>query len=183
MRQDEDGIWAKGGRQPMVAVRVERSSGYGSVPGLEDEELADPAELERQIMLAEWGPILTLPVRSVRGGFRPALDEFGHLAGAFGTMDFERLHGRFDKARYKADKLREELRRKLITLSVISERLPGNAKHLVLKFLDMGIIDFDHIVNEDMQAIARRHLQAKRLQEEIRELREFSRRRRLAEAQ
>ena len=76
-----------------------------------------------------------------------------------------------------------ELRRTVITLSVVSERLPGNAKYQVLKFLDMGIIDFDHIVSEDMQAIARRHLQAKRLQEEIRELREYSRRKRLAEAQ
>jgi hypothetical protein len=60
--------------------------------------------------------------------------------------------------------------------------LPGNAKYMVLKCLDMGIIDFDHIVNEDMQAIARRHLQAKRLQREIRQLREASWRRRLAEA-
>ena len=98
-------------------------------------------------------------------------------------MDFARLYGAFDKARYKADKLREELRRTVITLSVVSERLPGNAKYQVLKFLDMGIIDFDHIVSEDMQAIARRHLQAKRLQEENRELWDYSRRTRLAEAQ
>jgi len=31
---------------------------YGSVPGLEDDELADPYELERQVMMDEWGPIL-----------------------------------------------------------------------------------------------------------------------------
>jgi hypothetical protein len=165
-------------------IQVERQSGYGSVPGLDDSELADPEELQRQVFVQEWGPVLALPVLGSRSGFHPGHDELGRLDwGAYGTVDFERLYGSFDKARYKADKLREELRRKLITLSVISERLPGNAKHLVLKFLDMGIIDFDHIVSEDMQAIARRHLQAKRLQEEIRELREYSRRKRLAEAQ
>ena len=164
-------------------IQVERQTGYGSVPGLDDSELADPEELERQLIIQEWGPILDLPV-APKSGIRPTRDEFGHLDwGPYGTVDFARLYGAFDKARYKADKLREELRRTVITLSVVSERLPGNAKYQVLKFLDMGIIDFDHIVSEDMQAIARRHLQAKRLQEEIRELWDYSRRKRLAEAQ
>ena len=165
-------------------IQVERQTGYGSVPGLGDSELADPEELERQVFVQDWGPILALPVIGSDGGIRPTRDEFGHLEhGAFGTVDFERLYGSFDKARYKADKLKEQLRNTLITLSIISERLPGRAKYQVLKFLDMGIIDFDHIVNEDMQAMARRHLQAKRLQREIRELREYSRSKRLAEVQ
>jgi hypothetical protein len=168
----------------LIPVRVERPTGYGSVPGLEEEELADPEELERQVFIQEWGPILALPVMGRRGGFHPVRDESGHLDwGAYGTVDFERLYGSFDKALYKADKLREELRSVLIRLSMIEERLPGNAKYQVLKYLDMGIIDFDHIVNEDMQAFARRRLQAKRLQQEIRDLREFSRRNRLAEAE
>ena len=165
-------------------IQVERQSGYGSVPGLDDSELADPVELERQVFMQEWGPVLALPVLGSRSGFHPGHDECGRLDwGAFGTVDFERLYGSFDKARYKADKLREELRRTLITLSIVSERLPGNAKYQVLKLLDMGIIDFNHIVSEDMQAIVRRHVQAKRLQEEIRDLRDYSRRKRLAEDQ
>ena len=167
----------------LIPVRVERQSGYGSVPDLADEELADPEELERQVVLDMWGPILALPDMGHHSGLHPVIDESGNLDwGAFGTADFERLHGGFDKARYKADQLQEQLRRTLIMLSVVSDRLPGNAKYLVLKCLDMGVIDFDHIVNEGMQAIARRHLQAKRLQQEIRELREFSRNRRLAQA-
>ena len=171
-----------GDRQRLVLR--ERQTGYGSVPGLDDSELADPEELERQVFVQEWGPILALPVLGSRSGFHPGRDELGRLDwGAFGTVDFERLYGSFDKARYKADKLREELRRTLITLSIVSERLPGNAKYQVLKLLDMGIIDFNHIVSEDMQAIVRRHVQAKRLQEEIRELWDYSRRKRLAEAQ
>ena len=168
----------------LIPVRVERQSGYGSVPGLADEELADPEELERQVVLDMWGPILALPGRGRRSFLRPVIDEFGHLDwGAFGTVDFARQHGPFDKARYKAEMLQEQLRRTLIMLSVISDRLSGNAKYMVLKCLDMGVIDFDHIVNEDMQAIARRHLQAKRLQREIRQLRAYSYRQRLAEAE
>jgi len=45
----------------------ERRNRYGSVPGLDDEELAEPWELERQAMLQEWGPVLALPVRTKRG--------------------------------------------------------------------------------------------------------------------
>ena len=64
-------------------LRVERDTGYGSVPGLEDKELADPAELERQVMLAEWGPILAIPIRwdypaQCRGERRAGLGRFRH---------------------------------------------------------------------------------------------------------
>jgi hypothetical protein len=34
-------------------IQVERQTGYGSVPGLDDSELADPEELERQIIIRE----------------------------------------------------------------------------------------------------------------------------------
>ena len=165
-------------RPRLVAVRVERSSGYGSVPGLEDEELADPAELERQIMLAEWGPILALPVKSVRGGFRPALDEFGHLAGAFGTMDFERLHGRFDKARYKADKLLEEVRCAVIMLGMISARIPWQTVNALQAKLKDPAFDLDSVSDPDEFGFARWYLRIKRLKAEIRQLRDLSRRRR-----
>ena len=37
---------------------------YGSVPGIPDEELADPAELERQVYQEEMGLLLALPVRN-----------------------------------------------------------------------------------------------------------------------
>jgi hypothetical protein len=79
----------------------------------------------------------------------------------------------FDKLRYKADKLQEKLRDVLIMFSIVSERLP-KAKYKVLKLLKMGVIDFDHIVNDDMRALARYHLQALRLQKEISELRKVS---------
>lgn len=34
---------------------------FGSVPGLEDEEFADPYELERQVIRGEFEPVLMLP--------------------------------------------------------------------------------------------------------------------------
>jgi len=47
-----------------VLVKREQANRYGSVEGLDDEELADPEELERQVFAEEWAPILALPERT-----------------------------------------------------------------------------------------------------------------------
>jgi hypothetical protein len=144
------------------------------VPGLDDEELADPDELERQVMREEWGPILALPVRTRRGWIQPNIDDDGRVDwGAFGTVDFSRTVPEFDKARYKADKLQERLTDIVIMLSIVSRRLP-RVQFRVLKYLRMGIIDIDQIVSEDMRALARLHSEARRLRQEITRLREAS---------
>ena len=158
----------------------EKAKKYGSVPGLDDEELADPAELERQVIREEFGPILRLPQRQKRWGLQPAIDESGDVDwGAFATVDFERTRPEFDKARYKAEKLREELRDALIILDIVKERLPGKAKYRVLKYLRMGVIDFEDIASDDMRDIARLYLRVRRLQREIGEATEASSRWRL----
>ncbi len=170
--EDED---ACEGLPTCVAVQVERDTGYGSVPGLEDEELADPAELERQVMIAEWGPILALPVQSCRGGFRPAIDEFGNLDwGAYGTVDFLRLRGPFDKARYKAEKLKEDLRMAVIMLGTISARMPVAVVTRLQQRLREPGIDLDSFTDEDEHGFARWYLRARGLRALIRELRECS---------
>ncbi|MBN2560198.1 MAG: hypothetical protein JXQ75_04645 [Phycisphaerae bacterium] len=152
-----------------------RRSSMGSVEGLDDEELADPVELERQVFREEWGPVLALPARGKGNPILPAVDESGGLDwGAFATVDFERSMPEFDKARYKADKLREKLRDVLIMFSIVTRRLP-RAKALVLKYLRMGIIELDHIANDDMRALARLHLRARKLQQQIRALQKVSR--------
>lgn len=162
-----------------VLLRVERDIGYGSVPGLDDDELASPAELERWVMIQEWGPILVLPVRGQQGGFRPEVDESGYIDwGAFGTIDFDRLTPPFDRARYKADKLREELKDAVIMLSIVMERVQGNSKYVVLKYLRMGLIDFEHIVDGDMRVVAKWYLRVRRLREQISELEQARVRRR-----
>jgi hypothetical protein len=160
-------------------LKREYGSRYGSVPGLDDSELADPDELERQVLREEFGPVLALPVKAGRSGLRPEVDESGNIDwGAFATVDFDRYSGGFDKARYKADKLREQLDDLRIRFSMVSDRLKAEAKYLVLKYLRLGIIGLEHIVNADMLALARLYLRAKRLQKEIADLREASQRRR-----
>ena len=149
-------------------LHVERKNRYGSVPGLGDEELADPRELERQVMLQEWGPILALPVRHRKCPIRPNIDEyFGVDWGAFATVDFERATGGFDKLRYKADKLIEELRDVLIMLNIVRARIPGRGKYKVLKYLEKGITDMGDISNFDMYHLAELYLRARRIQKHI----------------
>lgn len=158
---------------PLLSVK--RGSDYGSVPDLEDEELAEPWELERQVMAEEWGPILALPVKTRNGWGQPGFDESGGVDfGAFGTVDFERTVPEFDKARYKAEKLRDRLADLLILLSIVKERVPGRAKYLVLKYLKLGIIDLEHIANQDMRAVAELWVRARRMQQEIAQLRQVS---------
>ena len=160
-------------------LKREYGNRYGSVPGLDDSELADPDELERQVLMEEFGPVLALPVKASKYGIRPEIDENGDIDwGAFGTVDFDRYRGGFDKARYKADKIREQLEDLRIRFSIVSDRIKAEAKYLVLKYLRMNIIGLGHIVNDDMQALARLYLRAMRLQKEIAELRQASERRR-----
>ena len=157
-----------------IPIVPERPSQYGSVPGLDDEELADPDELAKYITKQEWGPILNLPVRGRRGWTRPTFADYGN-SNAFLTVDFERLYGTFDKYRYKADKLREELEFQIIMLSVIIDRVPRRSKYQVLRYLNMGVIDLDHVENPDMHAIGRRYLRCQRLRRQIHRLRQLSR--------
>jgi len=159
-------------------LSVERKNRYGTLPDLEDEELADPEELERLAMAEEWGPVLALPVKSRRGWVRPTVDESSVDFDAFASVDFQRTIPELDKARYKADRLQEKLGDLLIMVGIVKERLPGKAKYLVLKYLKMGVIDLDHIASDDMRALAMLWLRAKRLQAEIADLRESSRARR-----
>jgi hypothetical protein len=159
-------------------LSVERKSRYGSVPDLEDEELADPEELERLAMAEEWAPVLALPVKSRRGWVRPVADESSVDFDAFASVDFERTMPEFDKARYKADKLDEQLSDLAILIGIVKERLPARARNLVLKYLRLGIIDLGQVVGEDMLALGRLYLRAMRLQKEIAALREVSRARR-----
>ena len=158
-----------------AAVKIVKSNRYGTVEGLNEDELANPDELERQVYQKAFEPILALPVKYTWHGPRPEMDEDGHIGwGAFGSVDFKRLGSEFNKARYKLDKLQDEFESQTIMVGIIKERIAGNAKYRVLKYLKMGIIDLDHIVNPDMHALARHCLKGWRLQKEIRSLRSFS---------
>ena len=148
-------------------LKVERKNRYGSVPGLEDEELAEPDELERQVIRAEWGPILQLPSEGRKEAFRPDVDEDGYIVGAFGNADFERLKPPFDKSRYLADKLREQRKHVVILFGIVNDRTPGKQKYHVLKSLQAGVIDLQQVSGDDMQQLGRLYLRVVRLNERI----------------
>ena len=108
----EDGI-----EVPESALLRRIPKSYGHVPGMADSELLEPQELERMVFMHEFGPVLALPVEPRKSVIKPTVDEEGRLDwGAFGTVDFDRYTGGFNKARYKADRLTEQLKDKLITL-------------------------------------------------------------------
>jgi hypothetical protein len=142
--------------------------------GLADEGPEEPFELERQVIREEFEPVLRLPSKGLRHSELPVVDEaFGVDWGAFASVDFDRIRPEFDKALYKADKLREQLKDTLIMLSTVSERLP-KAQYRVLKSLRMGVIELDHINDMDMLTVARLWLRVERLREEIDLLRSAS---------
>jgi len=159
-----------------VLLKVERPDKYGSVPGLDDEELASPDELERQIVRAELGPILLLPVKSKKSGYCPAWDYSEDVGfDAFGTVDFERGRQEFDRARFKADKLEEQFKDLAIRFSILSEHITGYTKYKVLKLVGKGIIEVDDISNWDMWQLAKMYMRSLWLRKQIKELREASR--------
>jgi hypothetical protein len=181
MKQEPSSIVYDGIVVPESALlRIERSGGCGTVDGLEEDELADPEELERQVFLQEFGPVLALP-RDRRTGWLPVVDSADGMDwGAFGSIDFQRIRPPFDKARYKAEKLRQEdLKHAVIMLSIVKEHVPGRAKYLVLKYLRMGWIDLEDIADENMRTVAKWFLRVRDLRKQIEDLEARSRRKQL----
>jgi len=182
---EDEGNLAGGIEVPeSVLLKRLRPNKYGSVPGLDDSELAGPDELERQVLRQEFAPVLALPVKARESCIRPNIDEGGRVDwGAFGTVDFDRYRQQFDKLRYKAEKVAEKRKDVLIMCGIVNERIKTWAKYLVLKYLRMGIIELEHIVNNDMLAFTRLYLRARRMLKEITELKEVSERRRQRKAE
>jgi len=153
-----------------AALTVQRPAPYGSVDGLDDDELADPAELARQAEMEQWGPVLLLPEKDGKSLLSPAAGNIETWRGSVTGTGRERWDRNSVGAR-KA-RLSERLRDTLILLDIVKERLPGRAKYLVLKHLRMGLIELDHIADADMLALARLYQKARRLREDIRKIEE-----------
>jgi len=168
-------VWVEEGVEVAPPAWDKPGNRYGSVEGLDDDELASPEELERHALAAEWGPVLLLP-KPKNGRYNPAWDWSVDVDyNAFASVDFDRTQPQFDKARYKADRLRERLKDVLIMFAIVSERLP-TAKYKVLKYVKQGLVEIEDIRNWDMQQLARLYLRARNLRQEIVQLREASRR-------
>ena len=178
MEQDESFEIYEGITVPVSPLlKRERSSRYGSIPDLDDEELIEPAEIDRVFLLEAFAPILALPVKGKKGGIKPNIDEDGSVDwGAFGTVDFDK-YVEFDKLRYKADKLREELLQERFMMEIISERIKDKNKYAIIERVYNGTLDLGEIADFDMYFLAQRYVCAKRKQREILELEEKSRKR------
>jgi hypothetical protein len=158
-------------------LKIKRPDRLGTVEDLPKEEMASIDELERMVYQQEFAPILALPVPDIKWTGRPNIDENGKPDwGAFGTIDFDRYKS-FDRAMYRADKLKEQLKDLIIMASIINSRIQGTVKFKVLKYVKQGIIETDSIKNSDMRQLAKLFLRILRLRKEIAKLQEKSRQR------
>ena len=157
-------------------LRTQQANRYGSVEGLPDEELADPAELERLYLIQEFAPVLALPEKKARKSWiRPNIGEDGKIElGAFGTVDFDRYKPKFDKMLCKADWLAEEVANQCLMMETISARIKTPAKYKVIEYVKNGILDIGDIVDFDMYCLSERYMRTRRLIREIAELRKKS---------
>ena len=157
-------------------IRPVRKDEYGTVPGLDDDERMSPEEAERLVYLNEFRTLWDLPVVT-KSNIKPVVED-GHVHwGAFSSMDFDRYRPELDKARYKADILREKLRDRRILFDIVKDRVPGRAKWLILKYLRMGVLSTEHIQDIDLIHLAGLHRQILNLRQEISELEEAAEKR------
>lgn len=146
----------------------------------EDMELpADLDELERVSQREMWEPVLLLPRPKTFSG-NPAWGCHGDVDyNAFASVDFSRMMPEFDKAMYKADKLKDELKNAAILMGILDNRIKHKDKYKVLKSVRMKVIDVDEISDWDMWQLARTYMKALKLRKEISELQEASRKRKI----
>lgn len=169
------------GNSGIVRIMPLCDRSYGKIADLpEDEEpAADPDELERIYYKEVWGPIFQIS-KPKPAAYTPAWDYATSVDyDAFASADFERLMPAFDRARYKADKLKEQLKDLSILIGIINGRIPGKAKYKVLRCVRTGIIEADDIRADswDMWQLAKLYVRALRLKKEIAELHNTSRQR------
>ena len=93
-----------------------------------------------------------------------------HAPVVYATVDFERISPSVDRARYKAERLREELRDQIIAIQIQSEKVPGRVKYGVLKRVRLGVLDPDDISAGEFWLLARMWVTAVRLRREIGEV-------------
>jgi hypothetical protein len=145
------------------------------VQGLDDSELASPAELEQAYYQELWGPVLLIPCKKSNS---PAWD-FNSSSdfNAFATVDFDRMRPEFDAARYVRDKLWEQVKDLMIKMKIVSERIRDVRKYKVLRLVGKGVLDADDIQNWDMWQLATMYKRAWKLRKNIDRLVEKSRER------
>ena len=174
----EEGIfYIEDGAEVAPPAWIQPVNKYGSVEGLDEEELASPAELERAYYQELWGPILLLP-KPRSADFNPAWDCHSDT-NAFATADFDRMMPEFDKLRYVRDKLRGQVKDLVILMKIVSERIRDIRKYKILRLVGKGILDADDISHWDLRHLAVMYKRALRIRKNIDRLEAKSRQKQL----
>ena len=150
-------------------VRIEKQDHYGQIADLEDEEPADLAELDRMVLWQVWGPVLAL--RPVRGSVWSEAD--GCLEPdwqSVGMVDCKGPVRQWVASACCLADLRAELGQVLRGIEECGAQLPAPAQYLVLKWLRMGVITMEHVVDERMRELVRLYLRARDLRRSLAQL-------------
>jgi hypothetical protein len=150
----------------------------GTLEDIPDEELADPDELERAYYRELWGPVFQIS-KPKSSSYNPVWDCHTDVDfNAFASVDFDRHRPAFDVTRYKADKLKSQLKDLVILIEMLNERVKDKAKYRILKYVRAGVINVDDINNWDMWLLAKLYMKTLGLRKQIIELCETSKHRR-----
>ena len=149
--------------EPRIRVEIERPRGYGSVPGLSDEELADVAELERMAYLDLWGPLLSLPQQGQR-------DSRWLKGEAFDTHDFAALYDGFDWRWSRREELGLELRNARIMRDIVWERVDPRKAWPIVRLVRQDVLELEHIEDADIRAAAKWDGRMRALRERLEDL-------------
>jgi hypothetical protein len=170
---NQEHFWIEDGAEVAPPAWQQLRNKYGSVEGLEDDELASPAELERAYCQELWGAILLIPCRK---SYSPAWDVSASADyNAFASVDFDRMRPEFDKARYVREKLWEQVKDLVIMMKIVSERIKDIRKYKVLRLVGKGVLDANDIQHWDLWQLAIMYRRALSIRKEIDRLAEYSR--------
>lgn len=152
------------------AVSVLRQRGYGTIADLDDEAPADVHELQRLIAWRDYEPILSLRGRNGRAG-NIALTPDGEIDwGRISPITASRRRLKpIAVRRGDVSELRERLASTVRMANLLRARVPGTAKYLVLKYVQMGIVPIEEITNKDMRVLAQLDAKMRRLTQRIEE--------------
>jgi hypothetical protein len=163
-------------REFRIPIEHVKRNRYGTVKDLEQEELADPDELARQAEFEYWLSLMHISESKHNSAWdcHASVDY-----NAFASIDFDRMMPDFDKAKYKADKFKEQLKDAVILINILSERIHDKRKYKLLKYAKSGVIDIDDISDWHMWQLATLYMRALGLRKQIIQLQDASRQRKI----
>lgn len=138
--------------------------------GCEDQDAIEWSEVHRLMYEQMWGPILALPTTKddffMKGNWEDGVD-----VSAFGTHDFKRMHGGFEKYFFALKEAERELKHVLLVFEMVFDRVDDPGKYLVLKDVAKGIIE-PGMCEGDMWRAAVWFLRAEAVREKIQQIKD-----------